>query len=642
MRGGMGEVWPAYDKELGRRVVLKRTALEDGSALAFDRLRAEARALARFSHPHVVTLYDAVRVGRRNRSTSWLVLEYVRGGSLDRWPPVPPELAARVGAQIADALAALHGEGIVHCDIKPGNIVVTEGGSAKLTDFGTAYRLGNRHSITPNTAIGYTPAYAAPEVVRGEPEPASDVFSLGATVYALVTGSTPGSGGKAPRGEADSTVAMREPSGDGVETPELDGELGPLRAVLPAMLRTDPALRPGAAEVRALLEEAAGDTDTLPNLADLRAVTTLPATGRAGAHDDGDDHDEPREESWHGGRPTRLVRRHIRLIGAGAATVVLAVVLPFTPFSPFTSGGQADENRSSPPSSSSKNVSAKDAGSVFGDPPTADPCALTDPSALRRFGDTELDRDYGNFDRCDVLVTPDGNGVVDMNVDFNHGPPPELTGPAKTVGKVGIIKDGADGEACERNLVISGEDDAFVKVTAKQVESGRAPLCDIADAATDTAVKTLNRGVIARRSPPLPATSLARKHACELLDPAALEVVPGINADDPDVGYAGWDCDWSSSTRDLSVDLKFDRGQPLDGEDGTPALFSGYHAFVEPEGDGEGTCLARVVYRSYADQDGRKAVEMLHLVVAGDSSKDELCTTAGKLARSAAAALRSA
>ncbi|QKV96755.1 serine/threonine protein kinase [Streptomyces sp. NA02950] len=640
MRGGMVEVWPAYDKELGRRVVLKRTALDEGGALAFDRLRAEARALARFSHPHVVTLYDAVRVGRRNSATSWPVPEYVRGGSLDTWPPVPPELAACVGAQLADALAALHREGIVHCDIKPGNVVVTESGSAKLTNFGTAFRLGNRQSITPSAAIGYTPAHAAPEVVRGEPEAASDVFSLGATVYALVTGSPPGRRGRAPRTGADGTVVMREPADDGAETPELDGDLGPLGAVLPAMLRTDPAHRPGTAEVRALLEEAAGATDTLPNPADLRAVTTLPATGQADGRGGRDGHDGPREGRWHRGRPARLVRRHPRLIGAGAATVVLVAVLPFTPFSPFTRGGRADEDHSAPGPSSSKDVSAKDRASVFGDPPTADPCALADASALRRFGDTELDRDYGDFDRCDVLVTSDGNGVVDLNVDFDHGPPPELSGPAKTVGKVGIVKDQADGEACERSLVISGEDDAFVRVTAKQVESGRARLCDIADTATGTAVNALNRGVITRRSPELPATSLVRKHACELLDPAALEVVPGINADDPEVGYAGGDCDWSSSTRDLSVDLRFDRGQPLDAEDGTPALFSGCHAFVEP-GDGEGTCPARVVYRSYADQDGQKAVETLHRVVAGDSSADTLCTMARKLARSAAA-LRSA
>ncbi|GAA2403640.1 hypothetical protein GCM10010191_09010 [Actinomadura vinacea] len=181
-------------------------------------MRAEARALARFSHPHVVTLYDAVR----EKGTSWLVLEYVPSGSLDRWPTIEPALAARIGAQIADALAALHAEGIVHCDIKPGNIVITENGSAKLTDFGAAYRVEGRETITPNAGIGYTRAFAAPEVVRRRPEPASDVFSLGATVYALVVGEPP-----------------RQGDGDRF------ADVGPLGEVLEAMLR--PSRSPSSA-----------------------------------------------------------------------------------------------------------------------------------------------------------------------------------------------------------------------------------------------------------------------------------------------------------------------------------------------------------------------------------------------------------
>lgn len=316
--------------------------------------------------------------------------------------------------------------------------------------------------------------------------------------------------------------------------------------------------------------------------------------------------------------------------------VALAIALPFTP---FVHGGQADENHSSG-TPSSKDVSAKDVSSVFGNTHTADPCALTDATALRRFGDTELDRDYGNFDRCDVLVTSGDDSVVDVEVNFDGGPPPELAAPTRRVGRVGVVEERAESDACDRTLVLSGERDAFVTVTAKQTERRKAPLCAIADAATGSAVKTLNRGMIARRSPELPAASLAHQDACSLLAPSALEVVPGVDVDDPDIGFGGWDCEWGSSTRKLAVDLSFDRGQPPTAEDGTPTRLGGYRAFVQPEGDGERTCLARVVYRSYPDQNGQKAVEMLHLVVAGESSADQLCTMAQRLARSAADALR--
>ncbi|PZG08579.1 serine/threonine protein kinase, partial [Nonomuraea aridisoli] len=188
-RGWSGEVWLARDVELDREVVLKLLVPRD--AADADRAWAEARALARLSHPHVVTLYHAVRSGRPRGGPSWLVMEHAPGGSLEGRPAMPPVMTARIGAQIAGALAALHAEGIVHCDIKPGNIVVTGDGTAKLTDFGAAYRVGGSDTIPPNGAVSYTPDYAAPEVVRGQPCPKSDVFSLGATVYALLTGHPP-------------------------------------------------------------------------------------------------------------------------------------------------------------------------------------------------------------------------------------------------------------------------------------------------------------------------------------------------------------------------------------------------------------------------------------------------------------------
>ncbi|AXK35697.1 hypothetical protein DVA86_26750 [Streptomyces armeniacus] len=276
---------------------------------------------------------------------------------------------------------------------------------------------------------------------------------------------------------------------------------------------------------------------------------------------------------------------------------------------------------------------------VIGDARTADPCALTEPAALGRFGETELDRDYGNFDRCDVLVDLGEDNGVDVTVDLNAGPAPELADPDRSVGRVSVVEDPPEGGECERTLLLSGDTDNFITVSAEQTESGRAPVCDMADVATDSAVRTLNKGRLPRRSPPLPAASIAHQDTCALIGPRALEIVPGIDAGDPDVGFGGWDCDRESTTSDLYLDVRFDRGPPLSAEDGAPNRFSGYRAFVEPDGEGDETCLVRVVYRTYADQNGQVAIEMLYLVIGGSRPTAELCRMGGDIAREAAKAL---
>jgi tetratricopeptide (TPR) repeat protein len=156
--------WLAYDERLRRAVVLKQAAA------------GEPRAMARLNHPHVITVYE--------HADGWAVLEYAPGGSL-AGRQLPPVEAARIGAQVADALVYMHGKGIVHCDVKPGNIVLAEDGTAKLTDFGSAYHVDPEATITPQAPLSYTPAYAAPELVRGNPVPASDVYSLAVTVRTL-------------------------------------------------------------------------------------------------------------------------------------------------------------------------------------------------------------------------------------------------------------------------------------------------------------------------------------------------------------------------------------------------------------------------------------------------------------------------
>jgi serine/threonine protein kinase len=191
-RGGMGTVWLCTDEVLGRQVAVKQVGTLPGeSTLYLARALREARSSAALNHRNVVAIYDAVEEGDH----IWLVMEYVPGQTLaeivKRDGPLSPERAARLGAQVADGLAAAHARGTIHRDVKPGNILVTHEDLAKISDFGIARTQGDTQ-ITQSGMLTGTPAYFAPELARGDdPTPAADVWALGATLYAAVEGRAP-------------------------------------------------------------------------------------------------------------------------------------------------------------------------------------------------------------------------------------------------------------------------------------------------------------------------------------------------------------------------------------------------------------------------------------------------------------------
>lgn len=606
VEGGRGAVWFAVDTELGRSVVLKRALLENNGQADFDELLAEARALAKFSHPNVVTLYDAVRAGKGRKATFWLVMEHVTGGSLDVPVKMAPELAALIGAQIAGALAALHDKGIVHCDVKPGNIVITHDRVAKLTDFGAAYRVDGSETITPNGPVSLTPFFAAPEAFRGAPERASDVFSLGATMHWLVTGTAPLRGaGRAVRLE---TIAP---------------QVGPLGGVLTAMLQRDPGARPTAAEALSVLTDIAGPPDRFPTLPLTSATTPYTAALSHGEIPAGD---RPRTT-------TALVRRRPLLMAGAAAVTALAISVPFIVMS---LGGDDGDKAGPAPNKPNEPASA----AFIGDPRTADPCALLNATVFGRYGEAELDRDYGNFNRCDVLLRERSEEVVDVRVELDADPLPEGVA-RQTRGRVTVVERAAEDDACERAVAVTGARGNSLRVTAaaRQPDEVKEPLCDTADRATRLAVKVLNRGEIPRRSPGFPSSSLAHQDACTLLDVKALEKVPGIDAGDPDVGFGRWDCQWKSTTREFEVDLRFDQGDLPHEKNSRSTRLGDHQAIVLPETEGPGTCRVEVVHRDYTGLDRVKGTERVALVIKGAGAKDRPCDLATDLAASAAAAL---
>ncbi|NPC99128.1 serine/threonine-protein kinase, partial [Nocardioides sp. zg-DK7169] len=255
-RGGMGAVWLGRDEVLGREVALKRigpAAGHDDPDVSLERAGREARLAARLNHPHVVAVFDLLREGE----DQWLVMEHVAGSTLADLVrsagSLSPDQAATLLSQAADALAAAHEAGIVHRDVKPSNILVTPDGEVKLTDFGIA-RGGTDLTLTRTGLVTGSPAYLAPEVASGQPaSEASDVWSLGATLFHALAGHPPYDVGENLLGALYRIVHEEPPR---VSDP---GWLGPL---LHATMATDPARRWSMPQVRDFL--AAGPDAPVP------------------------------------------------------------------------------------------------------------------------------------------------------------------------------------------------------------------------------------------------------------------------------------------------------------------------------------------------------------------------------------------
>jgi tRNA A-37 threonylcarbamoyl transferase component Bud32 len=250
--GGMGRVWRAQDEVLNRAVAIKELTAalyvtESDRAVLLARTHAEARAAARINHSAVVTVHDVLEHDNR----PWIVMELVEGGSLadavKERGRVDPAEAARIGLWVLRALSAAHSAGVLHRDVKPGNVLLSGDGRVLLTDFGIAQVEGDS-TITRTGEIVGSVDYLAPERVRGhDPGPASDLWALGATLYTAVDG-------RSPFRRTSPLTTMQAVVEEEPEPPRFAGSLEP---VIAALLCKDPAERPDAARLEQMLAEAA-------------------------------------------------------------------------------------------------------------------------------------------------------------------------------------------------------------------------------------------------------------------------------------------------------------------------------------------------------------------------------------------------
>ncbi len=253
--GGMGSVWEAWDEVLHRRVALKQLHPQPGlskaeAELASSRAMREARLTARLHHAHAVPVYDVVD----HDGQPCMIMQFLPSKSLQALLSERGVLSvaevARIGSEVAAALAAAHQAGIVHRDVKPGNVLIDDDGAAKLTDFGISHALGDA-ALTSTGMVTGTPAFLAPEVARGvESSFASDVFSLGSTLYAALEGSP-------PFGTGENPMAMLHRVASGEIIPPRRS--GPLTPVLRRMLAVDPGDRPAMNDVAQTLSAAYAD-----------------------------------------------------------------------------------------------------------------------------------------------------------------------------------------------------------------------------------------------------------------------------------------------------------------------------------------------------------------------------------------------
>lgn len=685
--GGMGTVWLATDELLDRDVAAKQIHLgqlrEHEVAAVRSRTLREARIAAKLHHPNIVGVFDVVE-----QDEPWLIMEYVPSRNLAEQLAGHGTMAASqvamIGEQIAAALAAAHARGVVHRDIKPANVLLadpeTDGtmpaAAVRVTDWGISWTADGTDLTVTNAVLG-TPAYFAPEMVRGQKaDAASDVYALGATLYECLDG-TP------PFGRAGDNVwgLLARISRDAVPTARRGGRLA---EVVARLTHTDPAARPPAAEAARMLRELLDeqqrrtvDVQPEPERHELAAGPSLP--------DDPDPAEARLARQREALAAARLERRR-----AAAAAAARPTSGPSAALAPVRTPVEKSPGAGGPSPAEGSHLrtavvwativlallwwtDAPDGSPALGaieigDPRTADPCSLLDPAALQRLGPVTPLPATGNFGECVQLVQVGAERTDLVRVDVEFGPQlgttdswvsglsddlvkiveqfigtrlgirdslwgGSLGGKRTELGDVTLARYERSGDACARRLLLA--DSTRIFVDAFDYATSPVDLCVVAEAATTAVIGRLGTTGIGRR--PTLDSALAQIDTCDLLGPAELTVVPGVDPAATTRRFMGWSCRWGGrkDTPQDAVWVEYDRQAPPDPQRYEPTQIGGRQAFVVSRDD---RCLVQVVQRSYMVGDQRRT-ELVDVFVYGPQASDERCRQATALAAAVAAKL---
>lgn len=325
-QGGMAEVWLATDTALSRQVAVKLLKPQLAhDAVVGERFRREAVAAARLHHPNVVAVHDTIDDGGRQA----VVMQYVKGRSLrqllDEQRRLTPEHTAHIGACVAAALGAAHRAGMVHRDVKPGNILLTPDGQVLLADFGIAKAIGGgEHDLTSDNIMMGTAKYLSPEQVRGLAlDGRSDLYALGLVLYECLAGQVPF------QGDTDAATALARLQRDPTDLTRLRPTLPtPLVDTIHQLLARDPALRPAhGGQVQQVLAGVAAPLTTRHTI-----IRPDPTPGDV----------TPRPDVDPTPRHATSVRRRRSLAAVIAATVVVAVAMVVWRAWPQSAGGTTE------------------------------------------------------------------------------------------------------------------------------------------------------------------------------------------------------------------------------------------------------------------------------------------------------------